>query len=82
VRASYVCAVLAMALLASHYIAAILPAWTKGISLFSGGLALAGSGLAAFALTPEGWTDIEQWPAQVALGINALLAIAFIVAVR
>jgi hypothetical protein len=79
-RASYICAALAAALLASHYLAAILPEWTRGLSLFSGGLALAGVGLAAFSLHPDGWTDIRQWPAQTAFGFNAFLAIAFFVA--
>jgi len=43
----------------------------------SGGLALAGVGLAAYSFGREGWTDIRYWPRQLAFGINALLAIGF-----
>jgi hypothetical protein len=81
VRGAYVCVGVAAALLASHYMVGILPAWTKGLSLLSGGIALAGTGLAAYALNPDGWTDIRQWPAHVAFGFNAFLAIAFFVVV-
>jgi hypothetical protein len=68
-------------LLALHFNAGVLPAWTQGIALFSGGLALAGAGLAAFSFEPEGWTDIRHWRAHLAFGINALLGLAFIASV-
>jgi hypothetical protein len=80
-RASYVCAIVAAGLLACHYNAALLPAWTRGIALLSGGLALAGTGLAAYSLGSEGWTDIRYWRAHVAFGMNALLGLGFIASV-
>jgi hypothetical protein len=80
-RASYVCAVVAAGLLALHFKAALLPAWTQGIALLSGGLALAGVGLAAHSFGSEGWTDIRCWPAHLAFGLNALLGAGFIASV-
>jgi len=78
VVASYLCAAVAAGLLALHFNAGLLPSWTRGISWLSGGLALAGVGLAAYSFGREGWTDIRYWPRQLAFGINALLAIGFI----
>jgi hypothetical protein len=80
-RASYVCAVVAAGLLACHYNAALLPAWTRGIALLSGGLALAGAALAAYSFGAEGWADLRYWRAHVAFGINALLGLGFIASV-
>jgi hypothetical protein len=77
-KASYICAALAAGLLAMHYNAAVLPQWTRGLSLLSGGLALAGVGLAVYSLAPEDWTDIRRWPRHLAFGLNALLAVGFI----
>jgi hypothetical protein len=80
-RASYVCAAAAAGLLACHYNIALLPAWTRGVALLSGGLALAGTGLAAYSFGSDGWTDIRYWPAHLAFGINALLALGFLASV-
>ena len=77
-RASYLCAAVAAGLLAMHFDIGLLPRWTRGFSLLSGGLALAGAGLAAFSFAPEEWTDIRYWPRHLAFGLNALLAIGFI----
>jgi len=76
-RAAYVCAAVAAGLLALHFNAALLPRWTRGIALLSGGLALAGTGLAAFSFDRDGWTDIRYWPRHLAFSLNALLAIGF-----
>jgi hypothetical protein len=80
-RASYACALVAAGLLACHYKAALLPAWTDGVALFSGGLALAGVGLAAYSFGSDGWTDLRYWPAHLAFGINALLGLGFFASV-
>jgi hypothetical protein len=80
-RASYLCAVVAAGLLALHFNAALLPSWTQGIALLSGGLALAGVGLAAYSFGSDGWTDIRYWPAHLAFGLNALLGLGFLASV-
>jgi hypothetical protein len=80
-RASYLCAVVAAGLLALHFNAALLPSWTQGVALLSGGLALAGVGLAAYSFGSDGWTDIRYWPAHLAFGLNALLGLGFLASV-
>jgi hypothetical protein len=77
-RASYFCAAVAAGLLALHFNAGVLPRWTRGFSLLSGGLALAGAGLAAFSFGREDWADLRHWPRHLAFSLNALLAIGFI----
>lgn len=77
-RASWICAFAAAALLGVHFNAAVFPAWTRGLALLSGGLAVAGVFLAAYSLGAEGWTNVRRWPAQTAFGFNVLLAIAFL----
>jgi hypothetical protein len=71
----------AAGLLACHYNAALLPAWTESIALLSGGLALAGVGLAAYSFGSDGWADLRYWPAHLAFGINALLGLGFLASV-
>jgi len=68
----------AAGLLALHYNARLLPRWRRGFSLLSGGLALAGVGLAYFSFGREGWTDLGYWPRHLAFGQNAILAVGFI----
>jgi hypothetical protein len=77
-RASYLCAAVAAGLLALHFNAGLLPQWTRGFSLLSGGLALAGVGLAAFSLGREQWAEIRYWRRHLAFSLNALLAIGFL----
>ena len=76
-RASYVCASVALALLALHFNAELFPGWTGGMALFSGALAGAGLGFAAVSLGRR-WTSLAQWPGQVALALNALLTLGFL----
>lgn len=78
VRASYLCAAIAGGLLAAHFNAGVLPAWTRGIALLSGGIAISGMGLAAFALGEGRWSSLRHWPAQLAFAVNAFLGVAFI----
>ena len=80
-RGSYLCAVIAAGLLAAHFNAGLFPAWTRGLGLLSGGIAVAGAGLAAAAIGAEGWTNLRAWAGQLSLAINALLGIAFIASV-
>lgn len=77
VRASYLCAALALGLLAIHFNAELLPGWTRGLALLAGALALVGAGLAVLYLGRHGWTRLRHWPGQVALALNSVLAIAF-----
>jgi hypothetical protein len=77
-RASYLCAAIAAGLLALHFNLGWLPQWTRGISLLSGGLALAGAGLAAASFGREDVFDIRRWPHHLALGLNGLLAAGFV----
>jgi hypothetical protein len=80
-RASYVCAAVAAALLAAHFNAGLFPAWTRGLGLLSGGIAVAGTGLAAAAIGTDGWSDLRAWAGQLSFAINAFLGIAFIASV-
>jgi hypothetical protein len=80
-RASYLFAVVAAGLLALHFNAALLPSWTDRIALLSGGLALAGVGLAAYSFGSAGWMDLSYWRAHVAFGVNALLGLGFLASV-
>jgi hypothetical protein len=77
-RASYLCAALALGLLALHFNAERLPAWTRGLSWLAGGIALAGLVLAARVLGRRGWTRLEHWRAQLALALNGFLAVSFL----
>lgn len=76
-RASYLCAVAGLALLGLHFNAELFAGWTRAMALFSGALSLAGVALAAVSLGSR-WMSLSQWPAQVALGLNALLALGFL----
>lgn len=76
-RASYVCALAALALLALHFNAELFPGWTSGMALLSGALAGAGVGFAALSLGRR-WTSLAQWPGQVALALNTLLTLGFL----
>jgi hypothetical protein len=77
-RASLLCAALALGLLAIHFNGGLLPAWTRPLALLAGALALCGAALAAFHLARHGWTKLAQWPGQVAFALNAFLAVAFL----
>ena len=77
--ASYICAALAAGLLAAHFNAALFPTWTRGIALLSGGIAVAGTALAAYSLGSQGWTSLRHWAGHLAFAINAFLGVAFIV---
>lgn len=77
-RASYFCAAVAAGLLAMHFNVGLLPQWTRAFSLLSGGVALAGAGLAAFSFGRGDWADMQYWPRHLAFALNALLAIGFI----
>jgi uncharacterized membrane protein HdeD (DUF308 family) len=74
--ASYLCAGLALALLALHFNAELMPAWTRSVSSFGAALALAGTFLAASSLGRRGWWSLRHWAGQVALALNAFLAVA------
>jgi multisubunit Na+/H+ antiporter MnhB subunit len=78
VRASYVCAAAALVLLALHFNAERLPAWTPRLAVTAGVIALAGALLAAVSLDRRGWTDLSHWPAQLAFAINTILALGFL----
>jgi hypothetical protein len=77
VHAAYLCAALALGLLAIHFNAGLLPGWTRGLALLAGALALAGAGFAAVHLARHGWTRLRLWPAQAAFALNSVLAVAF-----
>lgn len=77
-QAAYLCAALAGGLLVLHFNGELAPAWTRGLSLFAGWIALAGAAAAVYALGSRGWTSLGYWPAQVALGVNLLLGISFV----
>lgn len=74
--ASYICAGLALGLLAIHFNAEVLPAWTPSLSSFGAAIASAGAALAALSLGRRGWWSLRHWGGQVALALNAFLAVA------
>jgi hypothetical protein len=78
VRASYACAAVALGLLAFHFNAGQLPGWTRSLAALAGAVALLGTGLAAFWLGRSGWTQMRNWPGQVAFALNGILALAFV----
>lgn len=77
VRASYACAALSAGLLALHFNAEQLPAWTTRLSLGAAALAFVGAACAAAALGRQGWTSLRHRAGQIALAINGFFAIAF-----
>ncbi|HVL36341.1 MAG TPA: hypothetical protein VM489_11785 [Burkholderiales bacterium] len=79
-RAAWVCAALALVLVGSYYWLALFWDWTRGLALLSGGVALAGAGLAAYSLHPAGWSELRRWPTHAAFGFNLLFAVAFFLA--
>jgi hypothetical protein len=78
-RASYLCALVAMGLLALHFNAAQLPGWTRSLAVLAGGFAVAGAALAAMSLDRRGWVSIRRWPIQAAFALNTVLALGFLV---
>jgi hypothetical protein len=77
-RASYLCAAVALGLLALHFNAEALPGWTSGLATLAAVFALPGALLAALSLGRHRWTSLQHWPAQVAFALNAFLALAFL----
>jgi len=77
-RVSYLCAVVALGLLALHFNAEQLSGWTRGLAALGAVLALPGALLAAWSLGRSGWTSARYWRAQIAFALNALLALAFL----
>jgi hypothetical protein len=77
-RASYLCAAVALGLLAIHFNAGALAGWTPAFAALAAFFALPGALLAGYALGRRGWTSLQHWPVQVAFALNALLALAFL----
>jgi hypothetical protein len=77
-RAAWVCAALAAGLLALHFNAGRLPAWTGRLSVFAGAIALGGVAFAAHAMGRRGWTSLLCWRAQLAFAANGLLGLALL----
>jgi len=68
----------AAGLVALHFNAELFRGWTRPMAMISGGFAVLGAGLVALSLGRSGWTRLEHWPAHIALALNAVLAIGFL----
>lgn len=77
-RVSYLCAAVALGLLALHFNAEELSGWTRSLAALAALVALPGALLAAWSLGRRGWTSAQHWRAQIAFALNALLALAFL----
>ena len=78
IRLSYFCAAAAGGLLALHFNAELFPSWSPRLALISAVFALVGVALAVFSLGRRGWTSMRSLSAQIALALNAFLALAFL----